>query len=260
MHAPGACFALQTMILTAVLWLGASPCAMGQQANGTAASSPERGDHSVLLFDGFNGKMGLAWKPVRHDGSHVSFSDRAGMLTIRTQRGTINKDEKVQGWTQAKNLFLVDNPLPRDADFEVTTRLVDFQPFELLQQAGLLLYNDDDNYLKWIVLFNRTEGAGQVVSLHAEVQAVSEFRHHAAPDATTLWLRVVKRDGKYSACTSTDGKTFKVLEERVWSVDGPTKVGILAKNGGGLQDAQELDAHFDYFELKSPLESSNSGR
>jgi regulation of enolase protein 1 (concanavalin A-like superfamily) len=155
---------------------------------------------------------------------------------------------------------LVENPLPKDADFEVTTCLIDFQPHELLQQAGLLLYNDDDNYLKWIVLFNRTEGVGQVVSLHTEVQAVSEYRHHAAPDATTLWLRIVKKAGTYSACTSTDGKSFEVQEERVWAVDGPTKVGLVAKNGGGLQDAQELNAHFDYFELKSPLDSGKGGR
>lgn len=229
-----------------ILLLSGSPAA-GQQDVATK-------DFSVALFDNFSGKMGLSWTPVRHDPTHVSFSDRPGMLTIRTQRGTINRDEKVQGWKQAKNLFLIDNPLPKDADFQATTCLVGFQPHELLQQAGILLYNDDDNYLKWIVLFNRTTGVGQVVSLHTEVQAASEFRHHEAPDATTRWLRIVKRGGKYSASTSTDGKTFQVLEERVWSVDGPTKIGLVSKNGGGLQDAQELDAHFDFFELKSPLD------
>src|SRR5688572_28683987 len=154
MNSPDRCFAIRTAMLAVAAVVLASSTGVGQEEQAAR-------DFGVALFDNFNGKMGLAWKPVRHDPTHVSFSDRPGMLTIRTQRGTINKDEKVQGWTQAKNLFLVENPLPKDADFEVTTRLVDFQPHELLQQAGLLLYNDDDNYLKWIVLFNRTAGVGQ---------------------------------------------------------------------------------------------------
>jgi regulation of enolase protein 1 (concanavalin A-like superfamily) len=247
MHSPSNCFAVRTAILAVAVLVSASSNCVGQQENA-------KRDFGVLLFDNFNGKMGLAWKPVRHDPTHVSFSERPGMLTIRTQRGTINRDEKAQGWTQARNLFLVENPLPKEADFEVTTCLHRFRPNELLQQAGLLLYNDDDNYLKWIVLFNRTAGVGQVYSLHTEKEAVSEYRHHASPDEDPVWLRVVKRGANYSACASADGKHFQVLEESVWPVDGPTKVGLIAKNGGGLQDALEMDAHFDYFELKSPLE------
>jgi regulation of enolase protein 1 (concanavalin A-like superfamily) len=244
-------------ILAIALSISASSPSFGQSANGTAESSPARSDCSVLLFDSFNGKMGLAWKPVRQDLTHLSFSDRPGMLTIRTQRGTINKAEKALGWPQAKNLFLVENPLPRDADFQVTTCIYRFRPNELFQQAGLLLYNDDDNYLKWIVQFNRTDGVGQVYSLMTEQEAVSEFRHHPAPDdEDKLWLRVLKRGATYSACGSTDGKQFKVLETRDWPVEGPTKVGLVAKNGGGLQDALEIDAHFDFFELKSPLEDA----
>ena len=131
MHSSRACFAVRTVILATAICFNASSEGVGQQEN-------SRSSCSVLLFDSFDGKMGLAWKPVRYDPTHVSFSDRRGMLTVRTQRGTINKDEKVQGWTQAKNLFLVENPLPKDADFEVTTCLVGFQPHELLQQAGLL--------------------------------------------------------------------------------------------------------------------------
>jgi regulation of enolase protein 1 (concanavalin A-like superfamily) len=227
-------------------------------SHGLAQQEPAQSACNVLLFDSFDGKMGLAWKPVRHDTTHVSFSDRVGMLTIRTQRGTINKAEKALGWPQAKNLFLLENPLPKDADFAVTTCLHRFRPSELFQQAGLLLYNDDDNYLKWIVQFNRTAGVGQVYSLLTEKEAVSEFLHHEAPDVDDkLWLRVVKRGTSYTACGSADGKLFKVLETRDWPVEGPTKVGLVAKNGGGLQDTLEMDAHFDFFELKSPLDDAD---
>ena len=227
--------------------------APAQEANGKEGRFAAETDVSVKLFDGFNGKLGLNWKPVRHDPTHVSLSERIGMLTIRTQRGTINKNEKELGWMQAKNLFVLENPLQNDADFEVTTCLYRFRPSELLQQAGILLYNDDDNYLKWSVQFNRTEGVGLIFSLLTEKEAVSEFLHHPAPDeGDVLWLRVTKRGTSYSASGSSDGKDFKVIETREWPVEGPTKVGLVAKNGGGLMDALEMNAHFDFFELKAP--------
>lgn len=44
----------------------------------------------LLANDGFDGKLGLNWKPVRPDPSHVSFKKTPGALTITTQRGSIH--------------------------------------------------------------------------------------------------------------------------------------------------------------------------
>jgi hypothetical protein len=49
----------------------------------------------------------------------------------------------------AKNLYLIDNPIARNGDFSVTTSLVNFAPAAQYQQAGLLISDDDDNYMKW---------------------------------------------------------------------------------------------------------------
>src|SRR5208283_613233 len=61
----------------------------------------------VVAFDGFQGKLSLPWKPVRHDPTHVSLKRHPGKLTIITQRGSIHGDEKIDqvpnhDWVEAK--------------------------------------------------------------------------------------------------------------------------------------------------------------
>ncbi len=59
-------------------------------------------------LDAFDGKLGLNWKPVRPDPTHVSLTKTPGALTITTQRGSIHgaetKDE-FGGVLKAKNLY-----------------------------------------------------------------------------------------------------------------------------------------------------------
>ena len=226
--------------------------AVGAKAQDESDKSRQavRRDLKVLLFDGFDGKLGLNWQPVRHVPSHITLKTLPGMLTIRTQRGTIHRDEKAQGWEVAKNLFVIENPLAADADFTVTTRLHAFMPTTIFQQAGLLLYGDDDNYLKLTVQFNRSAGMGRVQSMLTETAAVSEIRHYPMPDAAgDVWLRLTKRGNSYAAAMSAEGKDFEDLESRDWDFLGPLKIGLVAKNGGGTDIAPEMDAHFDFFEL-----------
>jgi regulation of enolase protein 1 (concanavalin A-like superfamily) len=226
-----------------------------QDIGGRAVLPPAGTEVKVLLFDGFEGKFGLNWSPIRPDPTHVSLKTIAGKLTIRTQRGTIHRDAKAQGWDEAKNLFVIDNPMAKDADFVVTTCVHQFMPIAVFQQAGLLLYGDDDNYVKWCVQFNRGTGVGQVFSLLSETDAVSEFRHYPVPNtAVDVWLRLTKNGRTYAAAASLDGKEFDVLEQREWGSEGPRKIGLIAKNGGGLEVAPEMDASFEFFELRAPVE------
>jgi RNA polymerase sigma factor (sigma-70 family) len=119
------------------------------QRSDDAASrrSGARDRFQFIAFDGFGGQLGLKWNVIRPDRSHASLKKHPGMLTIRTQRGSLHGNTPPR--LLAKNLYLIDNPFARDGDFTVTTALVNFAPAAQYQQAGLLLYNDDDNYMKW---------------------------------------------------------------------------------------------------------------
>jgi hypothetical protein len=97
----------------------------------------------LLAYDGFDGKLGLNWKPVRPDPSHISLTKTKGALTITTQRGSIHGEETKDVYgegIQAKNLYLIDNPLAHGGDFVATTCVSGFTPEMRFQQAGLIVY------------------------------------------------------------------------------------------------------------------------
>ena len=81
------------------------------------------------------------WSWVREDSTHWNLTERPGLLRIKTQEGTL-----YQGTNTTKNVLL--QPAPA-GDFEIQTRVL-FAPTENIQTAGLIIYQDDDNYLALI--------------------------------------------------------------------------------------------------------------
>ena len=129
------------------------------------------------LVDDFDGKLGLAWKPLHPDPTHFSLSSHPGELTIRTQVGSMHRDAQARLIPPVKNLYLLDNPMASERGSVVTTCLNSFRPTMPWQQAGLILYNDEDNYLKWVCQSSRT-GVPEW-NLLREVDGKSSITKHA---------------------------------------------------------------------------------
>ncbi len=240
-------------VLAAGLPFGASPG--GESAALKAApvpKTPAEDRFRFLAYEGFDGKLRLNWKPVRSDETHVSLTAHRGKLTITTQRGTIHGDEKAAGEPSAKNLFLIDDPLSKDADFVMTTCISDFTPTAAYQQAGLLCYDDDDNYAKFSYEYNWSKGSGQHFILVLETDAKPQhFPAAEVSDLKRVWMRLTKHGKTYEYATSTDGKTFTIHGVQEWGDGAPKKLGLVAKNGGP-DGVPEIEAQFDFFELRSP--------
>jgi regulation of enolase protein 1 (concanavalin A-like superfamily) len=236
--------------------------AFGGPAGGpTAREEEDAGSSQVRVFDDFDGKLTLNWKPVRPDPSHVSLTKNPGKLTITTQRGSIHgeetKDEFGAG-IAAKNLFLIDNPLAKDAEFVVTTCVSGFIPEMPYQQAGLIVYDDDDNYLKWSYEYNWPNAGGQVFCCVTETDARPNHDYAQAESGLKrYWLRLTKRGDRYEYAASTDGDHFRVHGSVAWGDGAPKRIGLLAKNGGN-KDATEQDAAFEFFELGSSVSPQSS--
>lgn len=206
----------------------------------------------LVAFDDFNDELSLEWTPVRHDPTHVSTTKRPGTLTITTQRGSIHGKESedlTSEGRRAKNLFLVDNPVPPEHAFQVTTKLVGFSPKMKWQQAGLIFYDDDDNYAKWDLEFSHT-GQCVLTFLHEQDGTSRMTLTPVTVPPSELWLRLTKMGGWYEVASSTDGKSFE--QHAVHAVDGlgPQCIGIYAKNGGDAT-AEEIDASFEFFEIRA---------
>jgi len=223
-----------------------------------AAPAPDDGKAAnqfrFLAHESFDEKLHLDWQPVRHDPEHVSLTKHPGKLTITTQQSTIHGDEKAAGEPSAKNLFVLPNPLAKGADFVLTTCISEFTPTEKYQQAGLICYDDDDNYVKFDYEYSYINGGSRAFALVRETKAKPEHDHVESEDGLKLvWLRLTRRGKNYEYATSTDGKKFVVHGQKEWE-GAPRMLGILAKNGG-LNGVTEIDACFDFFELSAPPDS-----
>lgn len=228
----------------------AAPAALALAALGPAAPLPKA--NPGVLYDTFDGKFALDWKVVRPDADHVSFKKVPGALVITTQRGSIHgksQDDKLSEGTLAKNIHLID--IPVGTDWSATTCVSGLVPTTAYQQAGLIVYDDDDNYLKWGYEYDWQAGRGQRFLLVAEKDGVPA---HDQPEANEsglkkFWLRMTRRGDKYAYAWSGDGEKWTAGGERTWEGKGK-RVGLIAKNGGN-KDAAEIDAAFEFFELRT---------
>ena len=84
------------------------------------------------------------WRWIREDAEEWKLADE-GVLRIRTQPGRIwaEREEK------AENLLVRRAPVGTKGDIEITVKLVD--PGNKYELAGLVLYVDDDRFVKFVV-------------------------------------------------------------------------------------------------------------
>lgn len=240
-------------LLSVLCWPPSDGHADGPAATGARTAEDDAADEATFrLRDEFNEKLGLEWKIIRPDPTHVSFDKNPGKLTITTQTGSIHLNETERNArTPAKNLYVVPNPAADGGGFVLTTCIESFQPNQVSHQAGLLVYDDDDNYLKWDLEWNQDSPAGVTIVFLQETVGQSDFSA-TMPKANSekFWLRLTKREDAYQYSFSTDGEKFTVAGEKSWGNGAPKRIGIYGKNGGN-PDAGDVDAVFDFFEVRS---------
>ena len=99
---------------------------------------------SVLFADAFNAKLSDGWSWVREETEAWRVGD--GTLQIRMTPGNLWEKENT-----ARNLLL--RPPPRDVKSFAAEVTVSHTPIAFGEQAGLLWYRDDDNYIKLVKEF-----------------------------------------------------------------------------------------------------------
>lgn len=226
-----------------------------------AIAAPGEQGPAVLASDLFDGRFDLDWDVQNPAPSHLSFSENPGTLTITTQSGTFTRSR-----TDYRNLALLDCPAAPGQDFQVTTCLASFAPRELWHQAGLVLWNDEDNFLS--LVYEWGEGPPELRQENQRmftVCAESEGRpvfawYYADQDLSRLWLRVTKRGTRFELFTSEAGETFTPLNPMrtrgvvdhvvSWGDGVVRRVGLFAGNGSA-PDVTPIDASFDLFEIRT---------
>ena len=207
--------------------------------------------------------LGPQWHWVREDPSAWSLSSDPGTLTINTEPGDLYQTDNT-----AQNLLL--EPVPH-GDFIAETKVA-LRPTENYQQAGLLLYQDDDHYFRLVGESNsgvdETEWAKEtdVTSAYTgfncagypvntcpvygsgflEPPGFSPAAKAVGGNGTWTWLRIVKQGGLVTAYTSINGKSWS--PGATYNLDGfrsgaPLYIGLMAIAAGAQT---VIPAHFAY--------------
>ena len=210
----------------------------------------------AFLFDDFNETLDLSWTILKEDKSHWSLTKRPGALTITTQSGSFEFSN-----TNYKNVFLLDFPISQLMDFQITTCISNFNLRQVWNQAGLLLWYDEDNYVKFVYEYGNDtpQGRGILFTVGAQISGSSEYNWYLADQTPqTTWMRIIKRGEYYEFYSSTDGETFIPLQRYRGSRDYKypclpvpiTNIGIFTSNYI-TTTAPEVDASFEFFEFKT---------
>lgn len=216
--------------------------------------------------DAFDGAApGAQWEWVREDPALWSMQQPRGALTLTGGKGDIAQE----GGT-APNLLLQS----ANGDWTVDTKLVcAAAPAMPAQNAGLVAYASDDNFVKFVYAatfnFRRQPAdgpaAGQLQLLVEEngtqKSLVSVPLDGIIGKEPVLYLRLAKQGDRYTASYSTDGRKY----EKAGTADAQledVRVGVMACEGlmpamrgfggrGGMQlpQAEPLRASFEYFKI-----------
>ena len=183
--------------------------------------------------------LNSAWSWVRGDSSNWGFGGPLnrrgfGYLGIGTQTGDLGSHNN------AENLLL---RYPPSGDYEIST-VVDFwEPnSKNYQQGGLLIYQDDDNYIKLTSIYRD----GYKLELQAEVNGTI-VQQAAIPSALSTPLKIIRVGNSYSGFYSVDGITWRGLGQSVIVDWADPRVGLMAFSE---LDVQQIGAYFDWFRVK----------
>jgi regulation of enolase protein 1 (concanavalin A-like superfamily) len=181
---------------------------------------------------------------VREDAATYRVTD--GALRIDVPNGDIYTG----GNTGPTNFILQNAP---SGDWTAQTKVDGSLLDEQYQQAGLLVYGDDDNYVKLDFIADNT--AGQAVSRRIEFRseigaAVQDPQPNVSNLTSAVWhLRLTKAGNTYTAAYSADGTEWTTLGPLTNAAVGATpKVGLFSL--GANQTASKTVA-FDYFRLSA---------
>ncbi len=200
--------------------------------------------------DEFNGSApGPQWSWVRNDPTAESESN--GALNITAQTGDLNA-----GTNTAKNLLLQ----PALGDWAAETKMtLSVTPHTANQQAGLIAYQDDDNYIKLDWEYSGT--SAQLVETSEDFSftpnapetnafptVLKSLPTASITGGTTLYLKLVKSGQRYQSSYSTDGSTWTPFYEVGGSLTN-AKVGLFSYNRAGT--STDLTTAFDYFRVSN---------
>jgi len=203
-----------------------------------ATQGPSSTPDLLLFQDDFSNAIDPAWGWIRENEQAWSLENNPGWLEIEAGSGHVIAGE-------AENILIRQVPA---GDFELETKL-DFKPVTNYQFAGLLIFENDDNYIQFGRAFcindPRCVGDGLYLDNTSGGQFIIGDNYSTpAPNVNILYLRLRREGNDYTSFFSEDGNTWQALGTHTNYME-PVSVGLVA----GQSSYSFQPAKFDYISI-----------
>lgn len=187
-----------------------------------------------VATDFTTGTLDNHWTILNEDNTNYKFTPDG--LQIATQAGDIDDNNSI------KNLFLQQAAGDWVAQTKVNLSAALSGNY---QQAGLVVLDDNKNYLK--VDFERNGSSNVFRFNNITNSSTTQVGSANSSDRRDLYFRLVKKGSTYSAYYSTNGTSFSSLGSTTADFAYP-RVGLIAANGAG-STAPSINATFSYLKI-----------
>lgn len=183
------------------------------------------------VSDEFNGAIGSQWQWIRENTATHSLSANDGSLTITSEIGDVS-----EGTNNAKNILLQSANNDWTAETKLTASRMPSQP----ENAGILAYQDDDNFVKLmfravIKTTRQREPQPGTIDLMMEENGIAKslasfnLKTEITGDQA-LVLKLDKKGSIYTASYSLDGENFEELGKADLALKD-IKAGLMTGDG-----------------------------
>ena len=209
------------------------------------------------VSDEFKSAPSSVWTIIRE--VKTGWTSQSGALAITTAAGDLNLESN-----NAANVFVQSANTDWTAETKITCSDTPGMP---AQNAGIVAYQDDDNFVKLVYsaqMFRRGGQGGAAVQLACEENGFSKASVNASPEGVegnTIWLRLQKKGDVYTAYYSVDGKKFieagkvetglKDIQAGIMACDGVLAFRGFRRGAAPMADPKPMTASFDYFRISS---------
>ncbi|MFN2303072.1 MAG: DUF1349 domain-containing protein, partial [Anaerolineales bacterium] len=187
-------------------------------------------------------KLDAGWRWVDESQANWGFEDFGmaagdGSLSIRVEDGTLAGSAN-----NVKSVLLREAPA---GDWAIGTRTeLWIYPYLDGQQGGLIVYQDDDNYMTMVHSFKQGYRLEWTVEMDGEIVV-----HDMDWSELGVPMRIERKGNTYTAWYSYDGVEWLAMPISITVDWSSPQVGLTAF---GPQGDEWVTAHFDYFRFAYP--------
>lgn len=199
--------------------------------------------------DDFDGDTLSSFWTVMNPSDKYSVAD--GSFNITTEQGDLYQNNPV---------LLKNYPLQSaGGDWESVTKVTfDPKPNANYHEIGVLLYQDDNNYLNFRMEYNSSEanGIGVIFSKETNGSFSQGFidKTFSASITDTAYFKVTKVGNKYTAAFSLNGTNYTTIGSYDDVAYANPKFGFVASNGSTVVNSLNVKYDYVHFTVEEPVE------